>query len=55
MPGANWTVPTTYDPADPRQPLKRRDPELARSEVAAREARDLAERPQAEEPEEEQE
>lgn len=46
MPGANWNVPTTFDPADPRQRFKRRDPEVAKSEVKAREARDEREQAQ---------
>jgi hypothetical protein len=49
MPGANWNVPTSMDPSDPRHPIERRDPELVQSEVAAREARDRLEFP--EEPE----
>jgi hypothetical protein len=51
MPGANWNVPTSMDPSDPRHPIERRDPELVQSEVAAREARDrleFPEEPQAE-------
>jgi hypothetical protein len=54
MPGANWNVPTSMDPSDPRHPIERRDPELVQSEVAAREARDrleFPEEPQAEETE----
>lgn len=51
MPGANWNVPTSMDPSDPRHPIERRDPELVQSEVAAREARDRLEFP--EQPEEE--
>jgi hypothetical protein len=54
MPGANWNVPTSMDPSDPRHPIERRDLELVQSEVAAREARDrleFPEEPQAEETE----